>query len=136
MNLPKQIKLFLSGLFVFMTAYGIAAQKIQQGSGLATGQPGMNIYPTDQPGETTLLERPYSIAPPMVPHDVTGLEISRFSNDCLGCHLEGVEVSEGHVATKVPTSHFSNEYTGEEKEGMIVGIRYNCLQCHVPQSID
>jgi nitrate reductase cytochrome c-type subunit len=103
-------------------------------AGLATGQPGMNTYPVDQPGETVPLGRPYGIAPPVIPHDVTDLEVSRSANDCVECHLDGMELGEGHVATKVPASHYKNEFTGETAEEMVIGIRYNCLQCHVPQA--
>lgn len=101
---------------------------------LSTGQPGMNTYPADQPGETAPLERPYKIAPPMIPHDVSDLEVSRAANDCIDCHLEGMELAEGHVATQIPASHYANEFTGERRKDTVVGIRYNCLQCHVPQA--
>jgi nitrate reductase cytochrome c-type subunit len=50
------------------------------------------------------------------------------------CHFEGLEMSEGHVAKKIPTSHYRNDYAEEQKEGVTVGIWYNCLQCHVPQA--
>jgi len=102
-------------------------------AGLATGQPGMNTYPRDNPGKTTKLERPYDGAPPLIPHNVVEFDITRSNNDCLYCHLTGLELGEGHVATKIPLSHYIDEFTGEQKDE-IVGIRYNCLQCHVPQS--
>ena len=102
--------------------------------GLVTGKPGMNAYPGKEPGESSPLNRPYAIAPPLVPHSVAGLTINRETNECLDCHLEGVEVEKGHRATKVPPSHFRNDHTGEGKTGMVVGIRYNCTQCHVPQA--
>jgi nitrate reductase cytochrome c-type subunit len=48
--------------------------------------------------------------------------------------MEGLELDEGHTATKIPASHYINEYTKEQKKDQVLGIRYNCLQCHVPQS--
>lgn len=102
--------------------------------GLVTGKPGMNVYPGKEPGETAPLKRPYAIAPPVVPHRVAGLTINRDENECLDCHLEGVEVEKGRRAPKVPPSHFRNDHTGEVKTNMVVGIRYNCTQCHVPQA--
>jgi nitrate reductase cytochrome c-type subunit len=60
--------------------------------------------------------------------------INRDENECLDCHLEGVEVEKGRRAPKVPPSHFRNDHTGEVKTNMVVGIRYNCTQCHVPQA--
>jgi cytochrome c-type protein NapB len=135
MNLSKSFLLLLSLLFIGVVSCTDEPQEVYRESGLATGEPGMNLYPSDQPGETDPIERPYTNAPPMIPHDVTELEISRAANDCMGCHLDGLEVSEGHAATKIPASHYSNEYTGEQKKATVVGIRYNCLQCHVPQTI-
>jgi cytochrome c-type protein NapB len=103
--------------------------------GLVTGKPAMNTYPEKDPGETTPLSRSYEIAPPLVPHRVGGFTIDRTTNECLDCHLEGEETGDGHSrATKVPPSHFTNEHTGEVKTDQVVGIRYNCTQCHVPQS--
>jgi len=138
MNLPEVYRLLLSLLFVAVVSYDVTARdvtarQIEQRSGLAAGQPGMNIYPSIPPGEAAPLERPYPGAPPMVPHDVTDLEIVRSSNDCLVCHLEGTELSEGHAATRIPASHYTNDFTGELKKDTVAGIRYNCLQCHVPQ---
>lgn len=108
--------------------------KVYQERGLATGQPGINRFSENPPGETTVLDRPYDGAPPMVPHDINGLAINRSENDCLDCHMEGLELDEGHKATKVPASHYINEYTKEQKKDQVLGIWYNCLQCHVPQS--
>jgi len=104
------------------------------GVGLATGELGMNIYPAHDPGETAVLDRPYETAPPLVPHSIEGLTINRAANDCLDCHLEGDELDEGHVATKVPPSHFVNQYTGAVAKNGVTGTRYMCLQCHVPQA--
>jgi len=104
------------------------------GVGLATGEPGMNTYPAGDPGETAVLDRPYETAPPLIPHSIEGWTIRRATNDCLDCHLEAVELNEGHVATKVPPSHFVNQYTGAVVKEGVTGIRYMCLQCHVPQA--
>ena len=132
------IKTVLTLILVVSTAGLIACTaskvKVIQGAGLLEGQPGRNIYPSAQPGETNKLPRAYEIAPPVVPHSVEEIKVSRDSNDCLGCHLEGIEMSPGHVATKVPKSHYGNAHTGEQRGDSPVGIRYNCLQCHVPQA--
>lgn len=105
-----------------------------EGDGLVTGKPGMNSYTEEEPGETALLERVYENAPPSVPHSIADFIIDRTTNDCLECHLEGEEFDEDHIATKVPPSHFTNEYREESSEGEVTGIRYNCLQCHVTQA--
>jgi len=108
-------------------------ENVYREKGLVTGRPGMNVYPGKEAGETSPLNRPYAIAPPLVPHRVAGLTINRDSNECLECHLEGVDVAEGHRAPKIPPSHFRNDHTGEVKTGEVVWIRYRCTQCHVPQ---
>ncbi len=136
MSFFKQSQLFLLVFLGVLVASGALSQAVFRGSGLATGQPGMNTYPTSPPGETIKLERPYNGAPPLVPHSVVEFNISRSANDCLDCHLEGSEVEKGHIATKVPPSHYIDEYSGEHKNEQVTGMRYNCLQCHVPQSTE
>jgi len=124
--------MLLGGLLAL--ACGPKSQQVPDLDGLATGKPGMNTYTTAEPGETTVLERPYEIAPPLVPHSVADLVIDRATNECLDCHMDGDELDEGHVATKVPSSHFVNEYSGFKSTGNVAGNRYYCLQCHVPQA--
>lgn len=130
----KKSKLFYLGFFGIMVASGLLFHAVFPGNEVAIGQPGMNTYPTSAPGQTKKLERPYNGAPPLIPHSVEGLGITRSSNDCLSCHSEGIEVEKGHIATKVPPSHYVNEYTGEQTKEQVIGLRYNCIQCHVPQS--
>jgi len=116
------------------TAQTTEENPTHSGVWLATGEPGMNIYPAGEPGETAVLDRPYETAPPLVPHSIEGLTINRATNECLDCHLEGDELDDGHVATKVPPSHVVNKYTGAEAKNGVTGTRYLCLQCHVPQA--
>ncbi len=133
--------IFLKGLkrwsFVFlgaMVASGFLFSDFFLGGEGAIGQPGMNTYSSRPPGQTKNLERPYRGAPPLIPHSTEGFGITRSSNDCLMCHAEGMELGKGHIATKVPPSHYVNEYTGEQTKERVIGLRFNCLQCHVPQS--
>lgn len=69
--------------------------------------------------------RPYENAPPLIPHDIEDYRITRSENPCLGCHLDFYEV---------PLSHFLNEHTNQQKYGEVTGIRYNCIQCHLPKN--
>ncbi len=109
---------------------GCAAEepKIFTAKGLWTGCPGINAYSKAAPGESVILARPHKNAPPLIPHDISDLKISRDSNDCLACHLDG--------DVKIPDSHFVNPYTKERSKDTPTGTRYNCLQCHAPQSAD
>lgn len=136
MRFSDKLAIILLLLFIFISINVCLDEspKIYQERGLATGQPGMNKFPEDPPGETAVLDRLYDGAPPMVPHNVSDLNINRSENECFDCHMEGLELDEGHTATKVPPSHYTNEYTKEQKKNQVVGIRYNCLQCHIPQS--
>ncbi len=105
-------------------------------STLIKGNPGMNNYQTLEPGETSPLERAYEIEPPVIPHSIKEFSLTRDSNDCLECHANGDELSENHVATKIPKSHYMNEHTGEKSEDSITSYRYKCTQCHVPQTVE
>lgn len=128
-------KLWLTAAVMAAALAAAAGGKVFTGKGLQTGQPGANRYTDQAPGSTRPLPRPYPGAPPLIPHSIDGLSVTRASNDCLSCHLDGTEVAEGHSATKVPASHFTNPYTQETKQGEVVGTRYNCLQCHAPQAV-
>ena len=117
-------------------------------------------YDRPAPGTSTKFERAFKDAPPMIPHSVEGLlPITKMNNQCLGCHLPEVAPSVG--STPIPATHFTN-YRPEThmedgkvlKEGValsgsntsdvkiaktrksdtIYQGRFNCTQCHAPQS--
>ena len=112
-------------------------------------------------GTSQKIKRAFQDAPPMVPHDVEGmLPITIKDNQCTGCHMPEIAPSVG--ATAIPSSHFTNfraataiaadgriskngvatTNTSEasmknisiKKQAKLVGARYNCSQCHAPQS--
>ncbi len=115
-------------------------------------------YSKDPAGASTKIERAFENAPPMIPHDVEGLlPITVNNNACLGCHEPMVAPAVG--ATPIPKSHFTNfrPDTKLDKKGKVVkegkvventsdiktvskslstlaGARFNCSQCHAPQS--
>lgn len=99
-----------------------------------TRKPGTNRWNDQAAGSTKPLPRPYPDAPPSVPHAVEARAITRESNACLDCHLEGADMGDGHTATKVPPSHFVNPKTKEARTGAVVGTRYQCLQCHATRT--
>lgn len=116
-------------------------------------------YGKDPAGTSKRIERAFENAPPMIPHDVDGmLPITINNNACVGCHEPAVASSMG--ATPLPKSHFTNfrpqttlAKNGRiEKEGKTIentsdfktiakplqtlsGSRFNCSQCHTPQSV-
>jgi len=113
--------------------------------------PAKTSYHKSAAGSGYKIERAFQDAPPMIPHDVTGmLPIKIGNNQCIGCHAPAVAKSMG--ATPYPPSHMTNfrpksyaikgENTSSEKlahihidkENKLIGARYNCSQCHAPQS--
>jgi len=100
------------------------------------------------------IDRAFQDAPPMIPHDVEGmLPIKIKDNQCLGCHMP--EVAAGVGATAIPVSHFTNfrpthnnnsngftksidnmqnEISISKASTKLTGARFNCSQCHAPQS--
>ena len=100
------------------------------------------------------INRAFQDAPPMIPHDVEGmLPITINNNQCTGCHMPDMAAAMG--ATPLPSSHFTNfrpthNYNGKTFTKSInnmnnevaikstgtklAGARFNCSQCHAPQS--
>ena len=110
-------------------------------------------YRTGMAGSGIKINRAFQDAPPMIPHDTDGmLPIKIGDNQCLGCHEPAVAASMG--ATPVPSSHFTNFRPSVSSDGInfsrsvdtmknevaiketthIQGARFNCSQCHAPQS--
>ena len=119
-------------------------------------------YTRPDAGSSTRFERAFSDAPPMIPHSVDGLlPITTKNNQCLGCHMPEVAKSMG--ATPLSQTHFTNYRPNTImkdgkvlKEGKELGSelgntsdlilaktsksktiyqgRFNCTQCHAPQS--
>jgi cytochrome c-type protein NapB len=111
-------------------------------------------YGKNQPMSGYKIKRAFQDAPPMIPHDTEGmLPIKINNNQCLGCHMP--DVASGVGATAIPVSHFTNfrpthKFDGKKFEKSIdnmkneiaiskassklTGARFNCSQCHAPQS--
>ncbi|WP_415406548.1 nitrate reductase cytochrome c-type subunit [Sulfurovum sp. CS9] len=115
---------------------------------------GMKVeYNTAAPGTSQRIARAFQDAPPMIPHSVEGLlPIKTGNNQCLGCHMP--EVAPSVKAVAIPKSHFvdfrpkhklvGQDFTrttdGDKNEVSIKKLdklsmsRFNCSQCHAPQS--
>jgi nitrate reductase (cytochrome), electron transfer subunit len=133
-------------LIVSGTGFSLAAQTINadsmglsKGSVFDTPTPKVYHYSKVQPGESKLLPRAYSGAPPQIPHDISDfLPITRDSNMCLACHNQpgqwGKKRDKG-MATPIPPSHYTDlrNAPGKVTENLI-NARFNCNQCHVPQA--
>lgn len=96
-------------------------------------------YSAVPPGQSRLLPRAYLGAPPQVPHDIADfLPITRENNLCIACHnqpdLWGKKPEAGSP-TPMPPSHYTDlrNAPGQVTDHLI-NARYNCNQCHVPQT--
>jgi len=110
-------------------------------------------YRTADAGTSHKIVRAYQDAPPMIPHDVSGfLPITASNNACTGCHMP--EVAPAMGATPIPPSHFLDMRPHHKFDGKIFSktvdnyknetavrklthlskARFNCSQCHAPQS--
>jgi cytochrome c-type protein NapB len=111
-------------------------------------------YSNTDPGSGHKFRRAFQDAPPMIPHSTEGmLPITIQDNQCIACHSPEVAVDMG--ATPIPTSHYTNfrpqhqllegerfvksvdNYKNEtsiKPQETLAGARFNCSQCHAPQS--
>ena len=110
-------------------------------------------YRSAYAGSSSKIKRAFQDAPPMILHNTDGmLPIKIGDNQCTGCHMPEVAISMG--ATPIPVSHFTNfrprnkiingifrnevdNYKNEtsiKETTHLQGARFNCSQCHAPQS--
>ncbi len=110
-------------------------------------------YGADPAGASQKIKRAYQDAPPMIPHDVGDfLPITASNNACTGCHMP--EIAPAMGATPIPPSHFldmrpHHKFDGKQFTKSIDNMknetdvkklthlsqaRFNCTQCHAPQS--
>ncbi|MBL0707682.1 MAG: nitrate reductase cytochrome c-type subunit [Sulfurimonas sp.] len=112
-------------------------------------------YSKNYTGSGKTIKRAFQDAPPMIPHDTDGmLPIKIKDNQCLNCHMPELASSMEMGATPIPVSHFTNfrpthNYDGKmftksvdnmkneisiKETTHLQGARFNCTQCHAPQS--
>jgi len=95
-------------------------------------------YSDKFPGSSDVLPRAYPGAPPQIPHNIESfIPVTAKNNMCKGCHdnpaMMGKKVK--GMATAIPASHYTDVRHAPGKMGKeLVGARYVCTQCHVPQA--
>lgn len=112
---------------------------LSKSSVFETPTPRVYQYDKTQPGKSRLLPRAYQGAPPQVPHSISDfLPITAESNMCIACHNQPGQWGkprEKGVATPIPPSHYTDQRNAPGKvTEHLVGARYNCNLCHVPQT--
>lgn len=94
---------------------------------------------TDPEEANTTLPKAFDDAPPAIPHSIadSGL-ITLKSNKCLKCH-DDQELWEKEKDADEPSAMPESHYVDLRREPgavkpKVIGSRYFCLQCHVPQA--
>jgi len=138
----------LAGIVLMMAGMGSSFAEIviqadtmglSKSSVFVVPTPKLYHYPATPAGESKLLPRAYQGAPPQVPHDIAGfLPITAQSNLCISCHAlpaQWGQKREQGSPTPIPPSHYTDLRNAPSKvTGNLIGGRFNCNQCHVPQT--
>lgn len=119
---------------------GIPADSLGLSKGSVFAVPAQKAYSSKagQPGTNEVLPRAYSGAPPQIPHAISDfLPVTTQSNMCVACHanpgLWGKKREKGEP-TAIPPSHYTDRRNAPDKvTDHLMGARFNCNQCHVPQ---
>ena len=102
-----------------------------------TPTPNVYTYSNAKPGYNDRLAKAWDELPPQIPHRVDEyLPVLLEDNQCLDCHDKPKYIGRPWNTDRTVKSHSPmsrNHYATEELED-VSGARYNCMQCHVPQS--
>ena len=88
------------------------------------------ITPARQERDRGPHDRDFVQQPPLIPHTISGYQITKNFNKCMDCHA--FQRAKASGATKVSISHFRTR-DGQELDN-VSPRRYFCTQCHVPQT--
>lgn len=95
-------------------------------------------YPDSFPGTGKTLPRAYPDAPPQIPHNIASFKpITAANNMCMGCHNNPAMIGQKvkGMPTSMPVSHYTDVRNKPNVQGEnVIGARYVCTQCHVPQA--
>lgn len=133
------VLLVTGGLAVAAGNNGIEASNmgLSKTSVFDTPTPEHFSYADTKAGKSKLLPRAYPYIPPQIPHKIDSyLPVTAEDNQCLDCHDKPNLIGKKNTS-KIPMSreHYVDlRATGDEMQGDIVGARFNCTQCHIPQS--
>lgn len=135
--------IILAGVVLFVTGTGAvtAADAIDELNAASnvfdTPTPEPFEYSRTKPKKSELLPRAYADVPPQIPHRVDEyLPITAEDNQCLDCHEQPDLIGKAKKGkSPMPRDHYIDlRSSSDEMSEEIVGARFNCTQCHVPQS--
>lgn len=135
MNLKDLLGLTLAGaiLAIGLIESTHAADDAVKLQGLRGGTPVSQDNPPSpgrQERDHPVSDRDFVQQPPLIPHTISGYQITRNFNKCMDCHA--FQKSKASGAPKVSVTHFRTR-EGNELDN-ISPRRYFCTQCHVPQT--
>ena len=102
-----------------------------------TPTPDTYTYSDGKPGYNDPLPRAWEEAPPQIPHQVAKfLPVTAEDNQCLDCHdvPKYIDKPKNMDRSKKSKSPMSEEHYASSNMDELSGARFNCTQCHVPQS--
>jgi cytochrome c-type protein NapB len=94
-------------------------------------------YGTTEPKKSEVLPRAWDGAPPQISHRIDEfLPITAEDNQCLECHEIPKYIGKAKKGkSPMPRDHYvDTRSSSDEMSDEIVGARFVCTQCHVPQS--
>lgn len=95
-------------------------------------------YQGVMPGGNPLHKRAYPGAPPQIPHNIELMTpVKATVNYCLSCHGRAEQLGQPLQGkpTPIPASHYTDlRHAPGKVDNKVVGARYVCTQCHVPQA--
>jgi cytochrome c-type protein NapB len=122
-------------------AFGEAIDELNMGlsktSVFDTPTPAAYGYSDTKPGKNEWLPRAWEGAPPQIPHGIEMyLPIVAADNQCMDCHdtPKYIGKPKNMDRTVKNKSPMSRTHYNSDKLDTIAGARFNCTQCHVPQS--
>ena len=123
------------------SAFGEAVDELNMGlsktSVFDTPTPGNYEYSSSKPGKNDWLPRAWDGIPPQIPHAVEAyLPVVAADNQCLDCHDTPKYIGQpkNMDRTVKSKSPMSRSHYADESLQTLDNARFNCTQCHVPQS--
>ena len=136
----KKIKVFSAAGLLWASLFSVSVLAAEENpnnvplekEGIPVANAAENVAPAvhNVPKEQNAPALNYVNQPPLIPHSVSGMQVTKNVNQCLNCH--SAENSRITGATRISPTHFMS------RDGAISPNasprRYFCLQCHVPQT--
>ena len=102
-----------------------------------TPTPDTYTYSDGKPGYNDPLPRAWDNAPPQIPHQIAEfLPVTAEDNQCLDCHdvPKYMDKPKNMDRTRKSKSPMPEAHYASSEMDELDGARFNCTQCHVPQS--